>query len=71
MHGQMSLDPLWAARPMLGHGDYRTPINGLNLCGAGSHRGAGVAGMPGHNAAREVGRDTSRLTALKLALAGR
>ena len=71
MHGQMALDQLWAARPMLGHGDYRTPLKGLYLCGAGSHPGGGVTGMPGHNAAREIGRDTNRLTALKLALAGR
>jgi phytoene dehydrogenase-like protein len=71
MHGQMSLDQLWAVRPMLGHGDYRAPIKGLYLCGAGTHPGGGVSGMPGHNAAREIGRDASRLTALKLALAGR
>ena len=71
MHGQMTLDQLWAARPLLGHGDYRTPIAGLYLCGAGSHPGGGVTGMPGHNAAREIGRDASRLTALKLALTGR
>lgn len=70
MHGHMSLDQLWAARPMLGHGDYRTPIAGLYLCGAGAHPGGGVTGMPGHNAAREIRRDASRLTALKLALAG-
>jgi phytoene dehydrogenase-like protein len=70
MHGHMSLDQLWAARPMLGHGDYRTPIAGLYLCGAGTHPGGGVTGMPGHNAAREIRRDASRLTALKLALAG-
>jgi phytoene dehydrogenase-like protein len=71
MHGQMSLDQLWAARPMLGHGDYRSPIEGLYMCGAGTHPGGGVSGMPGYNAAREIERDTSRLTALKLALAGR
>jgi phytoene dehydrogenase-like protein len=70
MHGQMSLDQLWAARPMLGHGDYRTPIKGLYMCGAGTHPGGGVSGMPGHNAAREIMRDASRWTALKLALAG-
>jgi phytoene dehydrogenase-like protein len=70
MHGQMSLDQLWAARPMLGHGDYRSPIGGLYMCGAGTHPGGGVSGMPGYNAAREIGRDTNRLTALKLALAG-
>jgi phytoene dehydrogenase-like protein len=70
-HGRMSLDQLWAARPLLGHGDYRTPIAGLYLCGAGSHPGGGVSGMPGYNAAREIGRDASRLTALRLALTGR
>jgi phytoene dehydrogenase-like protein len=69
MHGQMSLDQLWAARPMLGHGDYRSPIRGRYLCGAGTHPGGGVSGMPGQNAAREIGRDASWLTAL--ALAGR
>ncbi len=71
MHGQMSLDQLWAARPMLGNGDYRSPIQGLYMGGAGTHPGGGVSGMPGYNAAREIGRDTSRLAALKLALAGR
>lgn len=71
MHGQMSLDQLWAARPLLGHGDHRTPIAGLYLCGAGTHPGGGVTGMPGHNAAREILRDGSRWQALKLALAGR
>jgi phytoene dehydrogenase-like protein len=70
MHGQLSLDQLWAARPMLGHGDYRSPVAGLYLCGSGTHPGGGVTGMPGHNAAREILRDASRLTALKLALRG-
>jgi phytoene dehydrogenase-like protein len=54
MHGAMSLDQLWAARPFLGHGDYRGPILGLYMCGAGTHPGGGVTGAPGHNAAREV-----------------
>ncbi len=53
MHGHMSLDQLWAARPMLGYGDYRAPLRGLYLCGAGTHPGGGVSGMPGHNAARD------------------
>ncbi|MDX2237709.1 MAG: NAD(P)/FAD-dependent oxidoreductase [Hyphomonadaceae bacterium] len=57
MHGRMSLDQLWAARPMLGHGDYRMPIKRLYLCGAGAHPGGGVSGLPGMNAAREVARD--------------
>ena len=70
MHGHMSLDQLWAARPVLGSADYRTPIKGLYLCGAGSHPGGGVSGMPGYNAAREIRRDTHLTTRLKLALSG-
>jgi phytoene dehydrogenase-like protein len=56
-HGQLSLDQLWSARPVLGHADYRTPISGLYLCGSGAHPGGGVTGAPGHNCAREVLRD--------------
>lgn len=59
MHGAMSLDQLWSARPMLGHGGYRGPIRGLYMCGAGTHPGGGVTGAPGHNAAQVVLRDTS------------
>jgi phytoene dehydrogenase-like protein len=61
MHGAMSLDQMWAARPQLGHGDYRGPLRGLYMCGAGSHPGGGVTGLPGRNAAREVLRDAGRL----------
>jgi phytoene dehydrogenase-like protein len=53
-HGALSLDQLWAARPILGHGDYRGPLRGLYMCGAGTHPGGGVTGAPGHNAAREI-----------------
>jgi len=54
MHGSMSLDQLWSARPILGHGAYRGPLKGLYMCGAGTHPGGGVTGAPGHNAAREI-----------------
>jgi len=54
MHGNMGLDQLWAARPVLGHGDYRGPIKGLYMCGAGTHPGGGVTGAPGHNAAAAI-----------------
>jgi phytoene dehydrogenase-like protein len=54
MHGHMSLDQLWSARPVLGHGAYRGPVKGLYMCGAGTHPGGGVTGAPGHNCAREV-----------------
>jgi len=56
-HGQLSLDQLWSARPVLGHADYRTPVPGLYLCGSGAHPGGGVTGAPGHNCAREILRD--------------
>jgi phytoene dehydrogenase-like protein len=59
MHGNMSLDQLWSARPVLGHGAYRGPIKGLYMCGAGTHPGGGVTGAPGHNCAREVLADNS------------
>ena len=54
MHGTMGIDQLWAARPVLGHGDYRGPIKGLYMCGAGTHPGGGVTGAPGHNAAAAI-----------------
>jgi phytoene dehydrogenase-like protein len=58
------LDQLWAARPVLGHGDYRAPIKGLYMCGAGTHPGGGVTGALGHNAAHEILRDRSVLVRL-------
>jgi phytoene dehydrogenase-like protein len=56
-HGRLSLEQLFSSRPLLGHADYRTPLKGLYLCGAGTHPGGGVTGAPGHNAAREILRD--------------
>jgi phytoene dehydrogenase-like protein len=46
-----------ARRPLPGLANYRTPIRGLYLTGAGTHPGGGVWGAPGHNAAREILRD--------------
>jgi phytoene dehydrogenase-like protein len=56
-HGRMSLDQLWAARPALGAGSYKTPVPGLWLCGAGAHPGGGVTGAPGHNCAHAILRE--------------
>ncbi len=53
-HGALTLDQLYSARPVLGYGDYRSPLRGLYLCGSGTHPGGGVTGAPGHNAAREI-----------------
>ncbi len=59
-HGALALDQLFSARPVLGHGNYRGPLKGLYMCGAGTHPGGGVTGIPGHNAAREILRDLRR-----------
>ena len=59
-HGALSLDQMFSARPMLGHGDYRGPLKGLYMCGSGTHPGGGVTGAPGHNAAREIIADFRR-----------
>jgi phytoene dehydrogenase-like protein len=57
LHGDMSFDQLFVLRPVRGWADYRTPIDGLYLCGAGTHPGGGVTGANGRNAAREILRD--------------
>ena len=44
-------------RPLPGWSDYRTPIQGLYLCGAGTHPGGEVTGAPGHNAAHAILKD--------------
>ncbi|HSF81984.1 MAG TPA: NAD(P)/FAD-dependent oxidoreductase [Anaerolineales bacterium] len=53
-HGQMGLDQLLMMRPIAGYGRYRSPVENLYLCGAGTHPGGGVTGAPGYNAAREI-----------------
>jgi phytoene dehydrogenase-like protein len=60
MHGTLQLDQMFSARPMLGYGNYRGPLPGLYMCGAGTHPGGGVTGAPGHNAAREILADFRR-----------
>ena len=54
MHGVMTLDQMWAARPVFNYGDYKTPIKNLFICGSGSHPGGGVTGLPGKNSSREI-----------------
>ena len=58
-HGQMGLDQLLFLRPIAGWSGYRTPVEGLFLCGSGTHPGGGVTGAPGRLAAREILRDMS------------
>jgi phytoene dehydrogenase-like protein len=66
-HGALSLDQMFSARPMLGYGNYRGPLPGLYMCGAGTHPGGGVTGAPGHNAAREILADFRRRTLRRIA----
>jgi phytoene dehydrogenase-like protein len=56
-HGDLRLEQLFFMRPVPGWAQYRTPVRGLYLCGAGAHPGGGVTGAPGRNAARQALRD--------------
>ncbi|KAK2657210.1 hypothetical protein Ddye_010262 [Dipteronia dyeriana] len=56
-HGAMGLDSLFLMRPVKGWSNYKTPVQGLYLCGSGTHPGGGVMGAPGRNAAHVVLQD--------------
>ena len=53
-HAELALDQFFMVRPVVGAAQYRAPVRGLFLCGAGCHPGGGVMGLPGHNAARQI-----------------
>ena len=53
-HGELSLEQLFLLRPVPGWGGYRSPIDGLYLCGSGTHPGGGVMGAPGQLAAARI-----------------
>jgi phytoene dehydrogenase-like protein len=57
MQGELTPDQLFSFRPIPLFGDYRSPIRGLYLCGAGTHPGGGVMAVPGRNAATVILRD--------------
>ena len=59
-HGDLRLEQLFFMRPVPGWSQYRTPIAGLYLCGAGAHPGGGVTAAPGRNAAHQALRDWKR-----------
>jgi phytoene dehydrogenase-like protein len=59
-HGEPSLDQLFTMRPLLGTAQYRAPVAGLYLCGAGTHPGGGITAGPGQNASREIIEDMKR-----------
>jgi phytoene dehydrogenase-like protein len=55
--GELAPDQLFSFRPIPFYGDYRSPVRGLYLCGAGTHPGGGVMGVPGRNAATVMLKD--------------
>ena len=59
-HGELTLDQFLFVRPVGGAAQYRMPVDGVYLCGAGTHPGGGVSGAAGRNAARAIlGREKS------------
>jgi phytoene dehydrogenase-like protein len=59
-HGALHLDQIYSLRPAAGYARYRTPVEGLYLCGSGAHPGGGVTGLPGHHAAQAIAKDLKR-----------
>ena len=58
-HAELALDQFFIVRPVPGAAQYRTPVGGLYLCGAGCHPGGGVMGIAGRNAARALIREAA------------
>ena len=53
-HGELTIDQSFMMRPVHGTAQYSTPVEGLFLCGAATHPGGGINGVPGHNAAQRI-----------------
>ncbi len=53
-HGDFAMDQMLMMRPTYEAAQYRTPLSGLWLCGAGSHPAGDLTGLAGHNAAAEI-----------------
>jgi phytoene dehydrogenase-like protein len=58
--GELTLDQIYSMRPVAGWANYRAPVDGLYLCGAGTHPGGGVTATPGYNAAGVILADAKR-----------
>jgi phytoene dehydrogenase-like protein len=52
--GELTLEQLFFLRPAPGWAQYRTPVEGLYLCGSATHPGGGIMGAPGRNAAMRI-----------------
>ncbi|MEH6586603.1 MAG: NAD(P)/FAD-dependent oxidoreductase [Halioglobus sp.] len=53
-HAEFAIDTWWMNRPTYGASQYKTPVAGFHLCGAGAHPGGGLMGTCGANAARAI-----------------
>ncbi len=60
MHVETEIDALFGLRPLPGWSTYRTPHEGVFICGASTHPGGGVWGASGRSAAAVVQRDLKR-----------
>ncbi|SDD70663.1 phytoene desaturase family protein [Ruegeria marina] len=56
-HGEWSTDQMLTTRPASGLAHYRFAVRGLYLCGAATHPGGDVTGLPGRNAALQLLKD--------------
>ena len=59
-HGELTMDQILFNRPVPGYAQYRSPVDGLYMCGSSTHPGGGVMAAPGANAAREILADLKR-----------
>lgn len=59
-HGELAAERMLFLRPFPEVAQYRTPIDGLWLAGAGSHPGGGVSGAAGWNAAEAMLKEARR-----------
>ncbi len=60
-HIDMVPHQVFGFRPLPELSNYRTPIGGLYLTGAGTHPGPAITGLPGHNTAQEILRDLGKV----------
>src|SRR6187401_3454599 len=58
--GELTLEQLFFLRPAPGWAQYKTPVQGLYMCGSATHPGGGIMGAPGRNAAMRIIKETSK-----------
>jgi phytoene dehydrogenase-like protein len=61
-HGEILPDQMFNGRPVPGYASYRTPVDGLYLCGSGAWPGGAVFGAPGRNCVNQVIEDLARVS---------